>query len=540
MIQLQGYACEPLSSLTYDVSNADGVLTNQTGYVTDEFWDTNFLAFTTNFFPYYNLALTNGLNHITVHATDLAGNKAMTNFSVTLDYSGDTTAPMLSVIWPTNGTSIAGSNVTVQAQVDDVTATVNVQIVDAGGDTNTVRGLVESSGMVWVDGLPLTDGTNWLTVMATDVVGNMSETSFNVVGNDVNLVVNPLTGGQLNQSSVTVTGTIGASSDTVTINGVQATVNSDGSWEADNVPVNQSGTAGLNVQVADSSNSPLASQTVYQSQPVRVALMSFAGSYSLAGTFDLGATGDSADVTHWTWQSGGSEDGHNFSSGVVFPFVNPSQSNVWDNALAAGDNGFSENGILGAIGLAPGREESYFNGVVNPEGAVEMTDTHVRVMIEPPGQVSADRIITYLVQAQASDKATGAQLAANALTIQNRTLAAVTNSDGSVWGQMLLDAPAGARPDVTPLAAGNYTFNVQAFTLDTVMAVDNSRDGSISFDNNDATSPQSPFPVFGSMIQLKVAILYPALKFQVNRPPTTTTFRMQIILGFWCRAVRIW
>jgi hypothetical protein len=50
MIQLQGYASKELSSLTFDVSNATGIFTNQPGYVTGQFYDASLLAFTTNYF----------------------------------------------------------------------------------------------------------------------------------------------------------------------------------------------------------------------------------------------------------------------------------------------------------------------------------------------------------------------------------------------------------------------------------------------------------------------------------------------------------
>jgi len=40
-----------------------------------------------NTFQAFDLLLTNGLNTVTLHATDLAGNVMTTNFSFTLDYA---------------------------------------------------------------------------------------------------------------------------------------------------------------------------------------------------------------------------------------------------------------------------------------------------------------------------------------------------------------------------------------------------------------------------------------------------------------------
>ncbi|MGD0253810.1 MAG: hypothetical protein ABSC01_14080 [Verrucomicrobiota bacterium] len=230
-IQLQGYASHPLESLSFDVSNATGVFTNQTGFLTGQYYDTHLLAYTTNYFECSDIVLNNGTNVITLHATDWAGNTA--NVSFTLDYSPNTNPPVLNLVWPQDGTTISGSHFTLQAQVSDPTATVTASI-----NGNTVQGLVEQNGSVWVQNLSLNAGTNAVTLTASNAFGGVSVTNFNVIGNDVGLVINPLTGDQLNQSSVNVTGFIGDPiDDCVVVNGVRATVYDDGSWEADGVPV---------------------------------------------------------------------------------------------------------------------------------------------------------------------------------------------------------------------------------------------------------------------------------------------------------------
>src|SRR5262249_4143794 len=90
-IQVLGQADERVG-IYYDISNAIVVITNQQGFVKDSYYDTNRLEFTTNYFQCYDLELTNGTNNITVRVSDLAGNVTTTNFNVTLDYTGDTTA----------------------------------------------------------------------------------------------------------------------------------------------------------------------------------------------------------------------------------------------------------------------------------------------------------------------------------------------------------------------------------------------------------------------------------------------------------------
>jgi len=259
MIQVQGYANEALSRLTFDVSNATGIQTNRTGYITSQYYDANLLTFTTNYFQCYDVPLTNGLNTISVHATDLAGNTTTTNVNFTLDYSNATNPPVLTVVWPQDGTAIGGSSFTLQAQVADNTATVTAQIVDANGDTNTVQGLVERSGLVWIQNLPLAAGTNTLTVTATDAAGNTSVTNLTLVQSTVTVSMNPLSSDQQNQWPVTVTGTVSDPSCAVTVNGVPATVNpDDGTWEADGVLVNPTGVASFDVEVYAGSASSLA------------------------------------------------------------------------------------------------------------------------------------------------------------------------------------------------------------------------------------------------------------------------------------------
>ena len=74
MIQLQGYCEKDLSHISYDLTNALGLVTNQEIGVSDRFYDTKTSEFTTNTFQALDVPLTNGLNTFTIHATDQAGN----------------------------------------------------------------------------------------------------------------------------------------------------------------------------------------------------------------------------------------------------------------------------------------------------------------------------------------------------------------------------------------------------------------------------------------------------------------------------------
>jgi len=244
MIQLQGYSPEALSSISYDLSNATGTVTNQQVLVLNQYYDTTTWEFTTNTFQAFDVVLTNGVNTFTLHATDMAGNTTtfVTNF--TLDYSAKTNAPSVQIAWPTNGTEVSGSAFTVDGQVSDPTITVTAVITDTNGNTNTVSGLVERSGKFWVENLPLNSGTNTVTLIVTDAAGNATTNSFNVVQSAVTLTVDPVTpDSQLWQPTVNLTGTISDDAYAVWVNGVKGHNNGDGTWSASNVPVNSGGTA---------------------------------------------------------------------------------------------------------------------------------------------------------------------------------------------------------------------------------------------------------------------------------------------------------
>jgi hypothetical protein len=462
MIQLQGYVSASLNKLTYDVSNAAGIFTNQQGYWQAAFYDTNLLAFTTNSFQCYDVPLTNGLNQITLHATDVAGNTATTNFNYTLDYSGDTNPPVLSVVWPTNGTSIAGSNFTLQAQVDDATATMTASIVDTNSDTNTVAGLVERSGAVWFNGLPLNSGTNTVTITATDAAGNMSTANLTVVQSAVSFTMNPISSDQMNRTNVTVSGTIGDSSDHVIVNGVSATV-SGTNWTATNVIVSSIGMASLNARVTDAGNNPLAAQNAYQPQPAQVVLASYLSQTNYTyQTIDfspeLNRSFYNVEIKsigiHWSYSIGGVSDFHETPYDTEFGPYDVITS------LSTGANGFSSR-------WENVNTQSHFEGdaVLPPDDPEQISgysynQTQTHVIIQPSGQQAIGQTALYLVQAQVTNEDSGLQLPGSDVQIRGTTLTDVTNSDGSVWSEALVSAPAGAtNVEVTPQAAGNISFN---------------------------------------------------------------------------------
>jgi hypothetical protein len=254
MIQLKGFSSEPLQSITCDLTNASGAITNHLVLVLDQFCDTNLWEVTTNYFQAFDLALANGVNCITLRACDLAGNTTVTNFSFTLDYSDDTMPPAIKLCWPREGMRISGSNITWRGFVDDPTATVAASVTGTNGVTNSITAIVERDGKFWAEELPLIDGTNTLTLTATDAAGNMSITNISIINLPGVLTIHPVAEGQLTNSTLDwVSGTITLNYFTVWVNGVRA-ASSGGTWSAANVPFEPGGTANIHATAIPNSD----------------------------------------------------------------------------------------------------------------------------------------------------------------------------------------------------------------------------------------------------------------------------------------------
>jgi hypothetical protein len=251
IIQIYGYCQESLASISYDINNAVGMVTNQPSEITDQFYDTNACGFTTNYFECLDVPLTNGLNVITIHATDLAGDTTITNFNFTLDYSGKTNPPAVQITWPQAGTQISGSNFTCRGLVDDPTAMITTQRVLTNGSgtnmfvyTNMYSGSIDRIGNFWLDNLPLQSSTNAFVITIKDAAGNTSVTNISVVQSALVLTINPVgDSSQLWQATVNLTGTISDPTYAVWVNGVKGHNNGNGTWSASNVPINNGGTA---------------------------------------------------------------------------------------------------------------------------------------------------------------------------------------------------------------------------------------------------------------------------------------------------------
>jgi hypothetical protein len=481
-IQFQGYASEPLDTLTYDITNAAGTFTNQPADLTGIFYDPSLLAYTTNYFQSGNLYLAGGANVITLHGTDWAGNT--TNVSFTVNFTPSTNPPVLTLFWPEAGAPILGTQVTLKAHVSDPTAAV----------TATVNGTAEpatvaADGSVWVQNLLLNPGNNTVTLTANTALGGMTTTNFSVsvVTNNLGLSVS-LDEANLYQGSIFVHGAINdLTTNSVYVNGVKAQAwvpyGSWWAWYADNVQVNAYGMADVKVDVYQGDPVWVASTSLVYEQPTAVVLKSYSGHQTLVPDPQVYPnTATEYDNINWSDHAGGTLN--DFYWGSL--------------EITAGTNGDPFLDVIGPF--APPWEYASLRASVS--GSLASFDNHIntRVMIEPGGVQPAGTTNLYLVLAsafEASDtnvsgldfvnlaltsyrgniglppewlEINGQQLVNTGLTNSIMPFGPSGATINAFWGATVVSAAAGDTPDVTPVATQvyknlDYTFDVQAYPL---------------------------------------------------------------------------
>src|SRR6266568_6041065 len=218
---------------------ANGLITNRTPVtVSGSVTDATVVTITVNGTPVTvgpdghfsgSVPLTEGSNTLTTVATDAAGNATTNTRAVTLD----THPPVLAVTAPTDGLITRVTPVTVSGTVTDATP-VTV-------DVNGIPLPVDPTG-AFTGAVTLTEGSNTLTVTATDAASNATSQPRTVILDThppVLAVTAPANGFITNHTPVTASGSVtDATVVTVTVNGAPLAVGSDGRFSG-SVPLTE-------------------------------------------------------------------------------------------------------------------------------------------------------------------------------------------------------------------------------------------------------------------------------------------------------------
>jgi len=169
--------------------------------------------------PAQVIASTEGANQAFLGtARDRAGNTA--DASATLNI--DKTPPNVKIITPLNGALVIVPTVTIGATVTDTLSGI------AGVTCNGIPAQV--SGASVTCGVPLTAGSNAISIVATDVAGNSTTSALtvNFSATPTITIISPINLSVVNTTSVTVTGTVNDPAAQVNVNGIAAPLVSGG------------------------------------------------------------------------------------------------------------------------------------------------------------------------------------------------------------------------------------------------------------------------------------------------------------------------
>ena len=167
--------------------------------------------------------LTPGVNTLTATATNGFG-QSQAQINVALDAD----APVVQATAPADGAVVAGGPITVTGTVTDASTTT----VDVNGVTATV------SGGTFTASVPLVEGSNTITVTATDAAGNTGTDTLTVISDTVApaiAITSPADGATVPSATTTVTASVmdAAGISSVVIGGVVATDQGGGVYTAD-------------------------------------------------------------------------------------------------------------------------------------------------------------------------------------------------------------------------------------------------------------------------------------------------------------------
>lgn len=256
-VQITGSINLNIRTLLFDVTNAAGVQTDLEAFVTRRTvipgsGFTNSPARYTNAFQCFDVPLTNGANTIGLRFTDAYGLTFATTVAFTVDFNASPAAPVGTVFWPASGAQIGADTFTLRGRLDNPTASVIARMT-IDGEEQELGGLVERDGTFWLEDLPTpTSGT--VSLVFTDAGGKASTNTLNLTRSPVSLVLNDPSGPNLWDAGINLNGTVSDPAYSVWVNSTRATVDENGNWTAEGVPLNAGGVASFSVRAVPNSD----------------------------------------------------------------------------------------------------------------------------------------------------------------------------------------------------------------------------------------------------------------------------------------------
>ncbi|MEJ0038427.1 MAG: DUF4082 domain-containing protein [Gammaproteobacteria bacterium] len=288
-----------------------------------------------------SIALTSGLNTITVTARDAAGNLATDILAVTYTPAADTTKPSVTITSPTSNstTTTTATTLTVGGTASDNVAVTQVTWSSTAGVSGTATGTTSWTAT----SIPMVSGSQTITVTARDAAGNTQTDT---------LVVTASISADNTNPTVTITSPTSSTTTTVTANtvniggtasdnravksvswsnsrGGSGTATGTTSWTASGVAL-QPGSNVLTVKATDTSNrTSTDTLTVTFNAPLTYGMVAAYSFNEGAGATVQDATGNNnlGTVTNGSWTNQGK-----FGNALVFNgttsrlFVNNSAS----------------------------------------------------------------------------------------------------------------------------------------------------------------------------------------------------------------------
>lgn len=236
-IQLQGLTSRKFEKLRFDRFDQAGTQVASDRQGIGASYDGGYpFRYSDEYFTFTDVDLSPGTNTFVFHGTDEFGNEMSTNIVVVFSTAHDHTPPAIEIRWPKPDTKVSGDHYIIRGRLDDPDASLLAELQTQDGSM-TREASPERNGVFLIDEIPLLLNTNRIALTARDAAGNISQTNFTIFGCEGPIItVDPIDPPDLWKKFIQVTGRVTPAAHDVWINGVQATVNPDGTWSATRVP----------------------------------------------------------------------------------------------------------------------------------------------------------------------------------------------------------------------------------------------------------------------------------------------------------------